>query len=336
MKKDKEIILFKESALINSEGAFSVLQRNIINAFLFVAKKEINQNLKKGNKFFISNRELKILTSSPAGANITCAIGAVETIKNTWFQVNIDKKDSSGDWPENFSFIQGYTSFSDGMEFELSNTLFEILSDKRKRPFAILDIGLEKKLSKYAGIIFEFYKDYANAKTLPFLSISALRRRLGAKEKYSKFANLEKKLKKALKELKIETGINLFYSVSRQGQTPVKIKFITDNQEQEQNQEKNTGIINNNDSLNIKSITPKNKNSVLVTKNHTLNQIPEQNQELTENNTTDSNMNSVHLEPEKTQIPPERVKEILKGFDLSRLPETKQNELIARYGIGKN
>ncbi len=77
------------------------------------------------------------------------------------------------------------------------------------------------------------------------------------------------------------------------------------------NQEKNTGIINNNNSLNIKSITPKNKNSVLVTKNHTLNQEQEQNQKLTENNMTDSNMNGV------PDFPPEPE---------NRIPETSPNE----------
>ena len=60
-----------------------------------------------------------------------------------------------------------------------------------------------------------------------------------------------------------------------------------------QKQEKNPGIINNNDSLNIKSITPKNKNTVHVTKNHTLNQEQEQNQKLKENNMTDNNINGV-------------------------------------------
>lgn len=78
-----------------------------------------------------------------------------------------------------------------------------------------------------------------------------------------------------------------------------------------QKQEKNTGIINNNNSLNIKSITPKNKNSVLVTKNHTLNQEQEQNQKLTENNMTDSNMNGV------PDFPPEPE---------NGIPETSPNE----------
>ncbi len=68
-----------------------------------------------------------------------------------------------------------------------------------------------------------------------------------------------------------------------------------------QKQEKNTGIINNNDNLNKKSITPKNKNTVHVTKNHTLNQEQEQNQKLKENNMTDSNMNGVPDFPPDTE-----------------------------------
>ena len=82
-------------------------------------------------------------------------------------------------------------------------------------------------------------------------------------------------------------------------------------------------------------------NTVHVTKNHTLNQEQEQNQELTENNMTDSNMNGVPNRATKpeNQIPgisAERVKEILKDFDISRLPMAKQKELIARYGIGQD
>ena len=309
MKNDKKLELFKESALINSEGKFSVVQRNIINAFLFAARKEIKLKLKKENKFFISNQELKSLTSPTGRDNITYAVGALAIIKNTWFRVNIDRKDKSGDWPENFCFLQSYTIFSDGIEFELSNIMFNILNDNKKRPFAILNIAIEKKLSKYAGIVFDFVQDYSNAKTLPFLSIGDLRLRLGAEEKYSQFSDIDKKLKKALKEIKNKTGINLFYSVSRRGRTPVKIKFTQGKR-------------------------------VHLPENHILNQIQEQNQKLTENNMTDSNMNGVHFsapEPENRipEISPERVKEILKDFDISRLPVEKQKELIARYGIGE-
>lgn len=78
-----------------------------------------------------------------------------------------------------------------------------------------------------------------------------------------------------------------------------------------QNQEKKAENSNNNDNLSEKSITPKNKNSVLVTKNHTLNQEQEQNQKLTENNMTDSNMNGV------PDFPPEPE---------NGIPETSPNE----------
>lgn len=327
--KKSEIKLYKESALINCENKFTILQRNIINALLFIAKKQyrnkFNKN-KKENKFFISNNELKSLIST-SEVNITSVFNLIEIIKNTWFKANIDNKDKFGVWPENFSFIQGYTIEKDGIYFELSNAMFTILtvSNKSQIPFSILDLEITKKFkSRYSLILYEFISDYINAPSLPLINIKKLKSRLGIQDRYSEFNDIIKKIKKAIIEIKNITGIDLSPSVSRKGQTPVAIKFKIN---------KKWEITNNNDDLSEKSITLRNKNTVLVTENHKENQISEQNKELIENNMTAGKVNSVHLEPEKEQIPAERVKEILSRIDFFRLPAEKQKELKERYQI---
>lgn len=280
MKKNK-VILYKESALINSENKFSLLQMNLINLFLRAAKEEYIYQAKKENNFFISNEEIKKQISANK-VNITSTINLIEIIKNTWFRVNLDQKDKYGIWPDNFSFIQGFSVVPNGINFELSNSLYEIIKaindKKQKIPFAILDLNVTKKFSsKYSLILYEFMCDYANAPSLPTMNIEELKIRLGMTDKYPQFSNINKKINKAIKEIKNLTGITITTKIKRKKLKPVTIKFeiVTDSntfsQKDEQNQE-----------VKEKSITPSKVNSVYLTGSNTLTQKAKENQEVKE------------------------------------------------------
>lgn len=320
--KNQKLILFKESALINSENKFTFQQRNIINAFLYFSRRQCFLYNNKENNFFISNNELK---SFVAASNITYASSAIEIIKTTWFRVNIDKKDKSGKWPDNFSLIQAYTIEKDGIRYKLSNVMFDILTAKNsKPPFAELNSDIITRLkNKYAEIIYEFITDYRNAITLPYIPIEELKLRFGIQNKYSEFNGIEKKIKKAIKKIKDVAGLQLNYIVSRSAQTPVAIKFIIN---------KKSEITNNNDNLDENNMTTGKVNSVYLPESNKINPEPQENQELNENNMTDNNTNIFPEEPKKWEPTPEQ-RERARVY-LAAYPDSPQNQILKeRYGI---
>ena len=290
MKKNK-VILYKESALINSENKFSLLQMNLINLFLYVAKEQYFYQIKKENNFFISNEEIKKQISANK-VNITSAINLINIIKNTWFRVNLNQKDKYGIWPDNFSFIQGFSVVSNGINFELSNSLYEIIktiNDKKQQiPFAILDLNITKKFSsKYSLILYEFMCDYANAPSLPTMNIEELKIRLGITNKYPQFSNINKKINKAIKEIEDLTGITIATKIKRKKLKPAAIKFeivkkddvssvhITNSNTLTEKDEQNQDV-------NEKSITLNKVNSVYLTLSNTFSQKDEENKEVKE------------------------------------------------------
>ncbi len=303
MKKNK-VILYKESALINSENKFSLLQMNLINLFLRVAKEQYFYQIKKENNFFISNEEIKKQISANK-VNITSAINLINIIKNTWFRVNLNQKDKYGIWPDNFSFIQGFSVVSNGINFELSNSLYEIIktiNDKKQQiPFAILDLNITKKFSsKYSLILYEFMCDYANAPSLPTMNIEELKIRLGITNKYPQFSNINKKINKAIKEIEDLTGITIATKIKRKKLKPAAIKFeivkkdnvnsvhVTDNNTFNQKDEENQEV-------NLIDMTDNHSEHVHVTESNTFNQKDEENQKVKEKNITESKVNSVYL-----------------------------------------
>ena len=222
MKIKDELILFKESGLINCEDKFSIIQRKGLNALLFIAKRFIYNNPENydftgkslnldidNNKIFISYQEIKELISDKI-VDTTNLNFLLDELTKISFKANIDAKDKYNIWQTNFSFLQGFTPLNNGLEFELSNALFKIITTnptsslKSKTPFAKIDIQKSKTFkSKYTLILYEFISDYFNAKTIPFLAINELRLRFGiAPHEYKRFYNLRKKcIDPAIKEI---------------------------------------------------------------------------------------------------------------------------------------
>ena len=282
----------------------------------------------------------------------------IEKLSDKKIEINILKKDKNCLWGERHLFhlfsslieiykINDKNKTLTAIKYSLPDIIFNSISqDIKPLLFAKIDLKITQKLrSRFAIFLYEFAEDYSNSPQVPIISTKKLKKLFGISESYA-FYDLQKRcLIPAISEINNTEDIpfRIEYKVIRRGQTPTAIKFnilkvngvhLPNNhlkiKEQEQNQE-----------LSENNMIDSQGERVHLTENHTLNQKQEQNQKLTENNMTDSNMNGVPNRATKpeNQIPgisAQRVKEILKDFDISRLPMAKQKELIARYGIGQD
>ena len=313
----KELILFKESGLIECEGVFTALERQFYNLLLFIAKKQYfykdkeywNQNgwdgkdkinnsenyfeLRK-NKFKTNIKELASFFSGLAGKEINEA-KAAEQILNLYekkLQFNIFKKNKSLEaWLFTHAIPELKIAKSGDIEYSLPLIVFEQLSQQNGVYISFAKLNLLVCLhmkSKFAGILYEILQDYIESPKIPKIALKEIKKLFGLKENYAFFNIRRECLEPAVKEINANPNIpfTVKFEVIRAGQTPVAVKFKIEK----------PGVINESitrDGISYDS-TPKPEN-----------QIP--------------------------GISAERVKELCAKFDLSRLPVEKQKEINERY-----
>ena len=354
----KSFILHKQSGLIECEGVSTVLERKIYDILLFIARKQYyykddeywnaagfdgqdrncnadNYFKLKNNEFKISIKELKIFFSM-FGTEINEAdvYSLIWSLHKRELKFNILGKDKSfAAWRFTTALPELEIGIAGEIKYSLPSLIFKELSQQNSVSllFAKLNLSICLRLrSKFALILYEFLEDYSESPAVPKITIPDLKKLFGLKENYAFYDIVRKCLAPAITEINKNQNIpfSAAYDIIRNGQTPTAVKFTI------KNQEKKAENSNNNDNLNEKSITPKNKNSVLVTKNHTLNQEQEQNQKLKENNMTDSNMNGVHVRvPEPEWEPTAEQREKARAY-LASYPNTPQREILRkRYQI---
>ena len=376
----KELILRKESGLIECDAHLTLVQEKLYNGLLFHAKKTM---FRKGNEFWDENPGSNFsgdfsydyvkndFTISLAElAKLSCQTKIdLQTAKSLLLELmdikaeyNILGKDKYNNWVS-FVLIPQVEIANGEVHYSLPPWYFEKLIFWKTTgslvPFAKVDMVRQATFkSRYALRFYQVFIDYKDSHFgIPELSIADVKRILGVKAGYKRFENLIRCISAATEEINNNSDIDfkINYKITRCGQKPKLLKFflkperrslsedmsrtrvngvqVSDSNKKIKEQEQNQKLTENN-------MTDSQGERVHLPENHILNQIQEQNQKLTENNMTDSNMNGVHFsapEPENRipEISPERVKEILKDFDISRLPVEKQKELIARYGIGE-
>ena len=326
----KELILFKESGLIECEGVFTALERQFYNLLLFIAKKQYfykdkeywNQNgwdgkdkinnsenyfeLRK-NKFKTNIKELASFFSGLAGKEINEA-KATEQILNLYekkLQFNIFKKNKSLEaWLFTHAIPELKIAKSGDIEYSLPLIVFEQLSQQNGVYISFAKLNLLVCLhmkSKFAGILYEILQDYIKSPKIPKIALKEIKKLFGLKENYAFFNIRRECLEPAVKEINANPNIpfTVKFEIIRQGQTPVALKFITAPRLSEEDKEK------------IKNGEP----YINFTRNK-VNAVPDFPQE------------------PKNQIlgiSAERVKELCAKFDLSRLPVEKQKEINERY-----
>ncbi|MCL4496518.1 MAG: replication initiation protein [Deltaproteobacteria bacterium] len=310
MNKTKELILYKESALIQSEWTFSLLQRKFYDVIIYLARKQyfykdyeywnnagydgmdknnnsINYAYFRKNKFRINKKELFALASEKEINEKDAEVLIYELYKKE-IKYNILGKDKSGVWEKGTGYTHAIPEmkfFKDYIEISLPEPIYDVLSQEIKPlSFAKLDILILRRFkSKFAIIIYEILSDYTNSPQIPKIPIDNLKKLFGVGKDYT-ITNLKKRcLDPAVAEINQIPNIDFTasYDIIRRRQTPLEIQFKT---------EKNQEIVIDNE--------------------------PTQNQEVM---------------GKKADIPPERVKEILKKLDISKLPAEKKEELFKRY-----
>ena len=312
--KNHELILYKESALIECEGIFSALQRKLYNLLLFNAKKKYyykdeeywEQNGEDGadkgwnfrnylflreNKFNLKIKDLIKYFDNEINENY--AFKLIKELFEKEIEFNILKKDKSGKWNTGRRFSHAITEFelrNGTIEYSLPSPIYDVLiQESDKLPFAKINLKIATNMqSKYSLIIYELVEDYINSPAIPAINIDKLRKLFGVKENYA-FCDIQKRcLKPAIKEINNMNDVPFIveYEVIRQGQTPTAIKFKTKNKKDDVNTvhvtDSNTLSEKDeqNQKLNEKSMTENKVNTVYLTESNTFNQKDEENQEL--------------------------------------------------------
>ncbi len=315
--KNRELVLHKESALIECEGVFSALQRKLYNLLLFNAKKKyyykdedywelngadgVNKDWNfrnylylRENKFNLHIKDLIKYFGNEINENY--ALKLIKELFNKEIEFNILNKDKSGKWHEGRRFSHAIIEFelrNGTIEYSLPTPIYDVLVQDSDNllPFAKINLKIATTLqSKYSLIIYELVEDYINSPAIPTINIEKLRKLFGLNEKYEFKNIIARCLKPAIKEINNMNDVPYLveYEVCRNGRTPTGIKFKIRNKKDDVNTvhvtDSNTLSEKDeqNQILNEKSMTENKVNSVYLTLSHIFSKKNEQNQEVIE------------------------------------------------------
>ena len=203
----------KPSAMIQvNVKNLSLTQRKIINFLIYIAQREGDQKL-----YYTDIQTLKALCSIKSTENIDLR-EQFEQLNDISLQFNYLDKDKNTVW-EIMSLVSSARIISNTgqVRFEIPYMLREkILNPNIYAPLNILLIAGLK--SKYAIVIYELLRDYADAPVFPELSIEQFRNLLGLKEnQYKAFQNFKKRvLDKAVDEINEKTDIQCSYTLIKE------------------------------------------------------------------------------------------------------------------------
>ena len=204
----------KPSAMIQvNVKNLTLTQRKIINFLIYIAQREGDQKL-----YYTDLQTLKTLCMVKSTENIDLR-EQFEQLNEISLQFNYLDKDKNTVW-EIMSLVSSARIISNTgqVRFEIPYMLREkILNPNIYAPLNILLIAGLK--SKYAIVIYELLRDYADAPVFPELSIEQFRSLLGLKEnQYKVFQNFKKRvLDKAVDEINAKTDIRCSYTLIKEG-----------------------------------------------------------------------------------------------------------------------
>ena len=326
--KNQEMILYKESGLIECDAPLTVLQEKLYNGLLYHARKTMfyrgeeywqenpGSNYSNDvsydhikNKFEIGLNELarisndKTINSSEAQARIV----ELMSIKAEY---NILQKDKNNEWTS-FVLIPEVSVVGGRVFYSLPPWYFEKLKLWKIKgspaPFAKVNMKVQSLFnSRYALRLYQVLLDfYGSPYGIPTIDLAELRRILGITiKKFKRFIDFKKNcLKQALDEINSNPLINfnVDYFVVRSGQTPTGIKFKIQNKKDDVNTVHLTysNILSEKDKeyqeVSESSMTNNHSEHVHVTYSNTFSQKDEQNQKVKEKSMTENKVNSVYL-----------------------------------------
>ncbi len=317
--KNQELILYKESGLIECDAPLTVLQEKLYNGLLYHARKTMfyrgeeywqenpGSNYSNDvsydhikNKFEISLNELARISNNKT-INSSEAQARIVELMSIKAEYNILQKDKNNEWTS-FVLIPEVSVVGGRVFYSLPPWYFEKLKLWKIKgspaPFAKVNMKVQSLFnSRYALRLYQVLLDfYGSPYGIPTIDLAELRRILGITiKKFKRFIDFKKNcLKQALDEINSNPLINfnVDFVVVRSGRTPTGIKFK------------------------IKNKKDDDVNSVHVTDNNTFNQKAKENQEVIEKWT-----------------PTEELKELAEKFIAAHpnLSKEKINEIKDRY-----
>ena len=229
MKKRHLVILEKPSGAIAIVGDMNALQRKLYDVFLFEAKDELKNDIKK-DYFKISLSEIigALELEKPNKQRLKQMIRDLVDIK---IEYNYLRKDGEtwgissvlNDVKVDFDKEIGKTVIN----YSLPRIVREAMV-KKNGVFAKIDLVVVKGLkSKYAILLYELIKDYERVE-VPEMSIQDFRKMFGVKDKYPRMPDLRKYvLDPACKEISENphTDFTVSYELKKEGKAYTSIKF---------------------------------------------------------------------------------------------------------------
>lgn len=200
MDKNTVIVEKPSGAIaISTNKNFTALQRKLYDAFLYVAKQELNKN-SNTVEFTISLNNVKGFFTENIYKNNKFLKEQILGLMEIIAQYNILNKDKVIHW-EAFSILPRAYIEEGIIVYEIPTPVKKaILNDKGV--FAKIDLIIIKNLqSRYSIILYEILKDYRNAE-IPEMRIEDFRKIFGIVNKYKRFPDLKKRvLDPAIKEI---------------------------------------------------------------------------------------------------------------------------------------
>jgi len=219
-----EVTLAKHSAVIQMSNKMSAIQRKCYNAFLYTAKKQLEEN--PGRFEFEIDAKI-LLDFFKVGENYTYLKEKLEELQDIKVKYNILEKDKKQSW--------GVFNLIAGIEYENSKFIFSFPHQVLKslvnpNIYTYIDLVIIKDLkSKYSIALYELLKDYKEIKEV-IIEVSEFRELMGVKEKqYTMFSTFrDKVINRAISEINKSEKIDfkVEYELKKSGKKYSHIKFL--------------------------------------------------------------------------------------------------------------
>jgi len=226
--KKSAVVLEKPSGTIAITDPMSIQQRKFYDAFLYVAKKDLEKDPLK-TRFEIQLAEVKRLFGIEKDKNNLRLKKQIKKLMSLVAEYNILEKDKEIEWGA-FSILPFVVIQNGKIIFEIPTPVKEAFL-KKGGVFGKIDLVIIRDLnSKYSVILYELLKDYQNVQ-IPKMTIEKFRELFGLENKYTdNFNNLKRwVLDVAIKELNENPNIewNVSYKLFKSGGNKyTHIKFI--------------------------------------------------------------------------------------------------------------
>jgi len=220
-----EVELIKHSAVIQMSNKMSSVQRKCYNAFLYVAKKQLDEN--PGRFEFEIDAEILLKFYEIGEKHYFYLKEKLKELAKIQVEYNVLGKDKENEWGV-FNILAGIEYKEGKFYFSFPHQVLKTLINPNV--YSYVDLVIIKDLkSKYAIALYELLKDYKEIKELR-IEIEKFRELMGVKEnQYRNFNNFrEKVIDKAINEINKSSKIDFTveYELKKTGKKYSYIIFI--------------------------------------------------------------------------------------------------------------